>query len=88
MQGAYAHGSFPPIYKVKGYGIDGFNADSIEIGKVYRVYNPQGALDHQVISINQPNKGDLKLLRINTGDTVDVTIDIFVKVMRGRGIPD
>ncbi len=87
MQGAYAHGTFPPLYNVKGYGIDGFTSHNIEIGKVYRVYNPQGTLQHQVISMNQPKKGDLKLLRINTGDTVDVTIDIFVKVMRGRGIP-
>lgn len=89
MKGAYAHGSFPPIYQVPGYGIPDFNNNHIEVGRTYKVMSDQGnILERQVMGIDQPYKGRLQLLRINEQDTTHVTIDAFVKVMRGRGIPD
>ncbi|MNW51984.1 hypothetical protein D3C74_294840 [compost metagenome] len=75
------------MYKVPGYGIDGFTADNIEVGKTYRVISDGGnVLERQVMGINEPYKGRLQLLRVNEQDTIHVTIDAFVKVMRGRGI--
>lgn len=89
MQGAYAHGSLPPLYNVKGYGIDGFTADSIEIGKTYKLISSEGnILERQVTGIDKPYKGRLQLLRINEQDTTHVTTDAFIKVMRGRGIQE
>ena len=79
----------PPIYKVPGYGIPDFTANHIEVGQTYRVISDKGnTLQRQVMGIDQPYKGRLLLLRINEGDTTHVTMDAFVKVMRGRGIPD
>ncbi|MNW43542.1 hypothetical protein D3C74_207430 [compost metagenome] len=83
------HVTMPNIYHVEGYGIDGFTKDHIEIGKTYKVISGQGnVLVHQVTGIDKPSKGMMQILRLNEGDTKDVTIDAFVKVMRGRGIPD
>jgi len=81
------HATLPPIYKLPGYGIDGFTADQIEVGKIYKVISNEGnVLERQVMGIDEPYKGRLQLLRINEQDTTHVTTDAFVKVMRGRGI--
>lgn len=83
------HATLPPIYKVEGYGIDGFTADHIEVGKVYQVISDKGnVLERQVMGIDHPYKGRLQLLRINEQEATHVTIDAFVKVVRGRGISD
>ncbi|MNW46846.1 hypothetical protein D3C74_241590 [compost metagenome] len=81
------HVTMPNMYKVPGYGIDGFTADQIVVGKTYRLISDGGnALERQVMGINEPYKGRLQLLRIKEQDTIHVTTDAFVKVMRGRGV--
>lgn len=83
------HVTMPNPYKVQGCGISDFNEDSIQVGKVYRVISDRGnVLERQVTGINQPYKGRVQLLRLNEQDTIHVSIDVFIKVMRGRGIQD
>ncbi|MNW44649.1 hypothetical protein D3C74_218870 [compost metagenome] len=78
------HGTMPNMYKVEGYGIDEFTTDHIEVGKTYRLMSDEGnMLERQVMGISDPH---MQLFRVKEQDTIHVTIDAFVKVMRGRGI--